>query len=157
MKKPTTIMIVLLILIGCETSNKTEYKIENKEREEPKNISYIVAHVYYEYPYIFSENRFDHVTALDVEMKGEIIVSNIEEIENYNKDKGQKILDKVYNEVYTRMRRRDEYYKLNDLKKIYDAENKRRASTFKSMIMDSKLKVFNSYTEASEYRRLILN
>jgi hypothetical protein len=136
---------------------KTENKIENRELQKPKNISYVVAHVYYEYPYIFSENRFDHVTALDVEMKGEIIVSNIEEIENYNKDKGQKNLDKVYNEVYTRMRRRDEYYKINDLKKIYDTENKRIASTFKSMIMDSKLKVFVSYTEASEYRRSILN
>jgi hypothetical protein len=136
---------------------KTENKIENRELQKPKNISYVVANVYYEYPYIFSENRFDHVIALDVEMKGEIIVSNIEEIENYNKDKGQKNLDKVYNEVYTRMRRRDEYYKINDLKKIYDTENKRIASTFKSMIMDSKLKVFVSYTEASEYRRSILN
>jgi len=158
MKKLLLILIIILSSISCKKQEKEKVNISPAvKKEQKKEISYLVVYHIYEYPYIFSENRFDKITSNDVEWERKILVNGVIEVENYNQSKGYKVRDGFSDQVYEIMRRMDSNYKRNDLRKIYDSYEKREASSYKSKIVEKEIKVFSNYKDASEYKYSLIN
>ena len=154
--KSLFIIFSLIFFTSCVNKEKPKKEIkENNTKKEDK--SYIVAYYLYQYPFIYSNNRFDKVSFTDVEYKKEIVVSEVIEIKDYSQEKGYKILDKLYNDVYKILESKDEEYKKIHIPKIRKTNERRIAEVYKSKILEKKFKKFKKFKNASEYRFNLLN
>ena len=147
------LLIILLIFTFSCTNNKNNQKERETEIlvNEEVVTSYVI--VIYEVVYYELDEIGEWTAAQDMKLKN--VNSEIIEVENFDEQKEAKLKDKFYTEVSKFLEYKNQEY-LKDVdyaqhKILMTDESLKILRERKPQILDRKVRVFNTYKEASDF------